>query len=279
MILVVGATGHFGRETVEALAAVGEPVRALSRTPEKAALPAGVEVVRGDLADAETLAPALAGVTAVLMVLPYGADPAALLGAASAAGVRRIVFVSSGAVVDGAAPQPDVIAAYHAGVERAVVATGIPHTFLRLMFPAVNSLSFAGQLADGDVVRAPYAAAVSAPVHERDVADVAVRVLLEEGHGGRTYLLTGPQRLTQAEQVRVLGQVLGRALVFEELEAGPVREQMARFMDPEFVGALFDLMEATIGKEVEVTPAVERITGRAPRGYVEWAANHVADFA
>ncbi|MFI1379511.1 SDR family oxidoreductase [Embleya sp. NPDC020886] len=279
MILVTGATGHFGRQTVEALTAAKLPVRALSRKPESAALPEEAEVVRGDFADPATLTAAFDGVTALFLVLPYGTAPEALLDAAGAAGVRRIVFLSSGAVVDGAPVQPNVIAAYHARVEQAVAATGIAHTFLRLMFPAINSLTFAMQLAQGDVVRAPYAAATTAPIHERDVADAAVRVLTTDGHAGCAYLLTGPEALTQVEQVRLLGAALGRPLVFEELDAGPVREQLAAFMDADFVHALFDLMAATVDTRPEITPALTRLTGAAPRGYARWAADHVADFA
>ncbi|REE96844.1 NAD(P)H-binding protein [Thermomonospora umbrina] len=279
MFLVVGATAHFGRQTVESLVAEGHRVRALSRTPESAGLPASVEVVRGDLTDGSTLKPALAGVTGLFLVLPYGMDAGPLLRAAKEAGVDRIVFLSSGAIVDGATEQPDVIAAYHHGVEQAVRATGARWTFLRLFFPAINSLTWAMQLGDGDVVRGPYGGATSAPVHERDVADVAARVLTTDGHDGRIYDVTGPQALSQVEQVQILGRALGRPLTFAELDPAPVREQMGRFMDADFVNALFDLMEATVGKPAPVNDVVERITGRPARTYARWAADHVADFS
>ncbi|GAA3219946.1 NmrA family NAD(P)-binding protein [Actinocorallia longicatena] len=278
MILVIGATAHFGRQTVEALVAGGHTVRALTRTPEKAGLPASVEVVRGDLDDPATLVPAVAGVRAIFLVLPYPLSAANLIEAAAAAGTGRIVFLSSGAIIDGAAPQPDAIAAYHASVEDAIRESGVPFTFLRLFFPAINSLTWAMQLQHGDVVRGPYAAASSAPVHERDVAAVAAAVLTEDGHEGEIHDLTGPEPLTQVEQVRILGDALGRPLSFEELDPAPVREQMSAFMDPAFVNALFDLMAATTGGPAAVSPAVERITGRAPRGYREWAEDHRADF-
>ncbi|MFI6585254.1 NmrA family NAD(P)-binding protein [Embleya sp. NPDC050493] len=279
MILVVGATAHFGRETVEALAAAGAPVRALSRTPDRAALPAGVDVVRGDLTDAASLRPALQGARTLFLVLPYGMAPDALLTEAAHAGVRHIVFLSSGAVVDGADVQPDVIATYHAGVERAIAESGIAWTFLRLLFPAVNALSFAMQLKGSDVVRGAYADAAASVVHERDVAEVAAAVLTGDGHAGRTYDLAGPASLTQAEQVRVLGDVLGRPLVFEELPDADVREQLSRFLDGPFVNALFDLMAATVGKPAPLTDVVERLTGHPARTFAEWAADHRADFA
>lgn len=279
MILVVGATAHFGRQTVEALVAAGHQVRALTRDPAAAGLPEQAEVVQGDLTRAETLGPALAGVRALFLVLPHGLDAAPVLAAAQEAGVRRIVFLSSGAIVDGAVDQPDVIARYHHGVEQAIVATGAEWTFLRLFFPAINSLSFAMQLSGGDTIRAPYAGATSAPIHERDVAEVAAHVLTGDGHTGQVHELTGPASLTQAEQVRILGEALGRPLVFEELDPEPVRQQMGQFMDPDFINALFDLMEATVDKPAPVNALVERITGHPARTYAEWAADHTADFS
>ncbi|MRH88029.1 NAD(P)H-binding protein [Nocardia sp. SYP-A9097] len=278
MFLVIGATAHFGRQAVDALLAAGQPVRALTRRPESADLPAGARVVPGDLTDADSLGSALAGVEAIFLVLPYGMDAAPLLSAARRAGVRRIVFLSSGAVVDGAQAQPDVIAQYHRDVERAIEASGIEWTFLRLLFPAINSLSFAMQLAGGEVIRAAYGQAAASVVHENDVADV-VAAVLPGGHGGRVYDLTGPQSLTQTEQVEILGATLGRPLTFEELDDAPVRAQLAQFMDPAFTNALFDLMAATVGKPAQVNSLVEDLTGHAPRTYAQWVADHLADFS
>lgn len=278
MILVIGATAHFGRQTVETLADAGRQVRALSRDPERAGLPKGVEVVRGDLTDPSTLGPALHGVTELLLVLPYGLDARPLLERARQAGVRQVVFLSSGAVVDGADPQPDVIAAYHAQVEREIRATGLGWTFLRLFFPAINSLAWAMQLQGGDVVSGPYAAAAASVVHERDVAEAAAAVLGSPEHAGRVYELTGPQSLTQIEQVEVLGRALGRELRFEEVADQAVRQQLSQFMDADFVRALLDLMAATVGKPAALNDSIERLTGHPARPYARWAEDHLADF-
>lgn len=280
MYLVVGATAHFGRQVVEELVAAGEPVRALTRTRETAGLPAGVEVVQGDLTAAASLPPVVAGVEAMVLVLPYGMDAAPLLSAARAAGVRRVVFLTSGAVVAGmpSDAQPDVIAAYHRRVEEAVEASGMEWTFLRLMFPAINSLTFAMQLQGGDVIRAPYTRAEISAVHERDVAEVAARILIDGGHAGASLDLTGPASLTQADQVTALAEVLDRPLAVEDLPPAPVLEQMSQFMDGRFLAALFRLMEAAVGKPAPVNDVVEQITGHSARSYAQWAADHRADF-
>jgi len=82
---------------------------------------------------------------------------------------------------------------------------------------AANALRWwAPQIRAGNVVRWPYADAPTVPIDERDIAAVAVRMLCEEGHGGEDYVLTGPQSLSQSEQVRIIGEALGRSLRFEE---------------------------------------------------------------
>jgi uncharacterized protein YbjT (DUF2867 family) len=279
MYLVIGATAHFGRQAVEELVAAGAPVRALTRTPERAGLPAEVDVVRGDLTKPETLPPGLAGVEAAFLVSQYGMDVGPLLEAAGRAGLRRLVFLSSGAVVPGAEQQPDVIAQYHRDVELAIEASGIEWTFLRLLFPAINSLTFAMQLQGGDIIRAPYAEAGFSAVHERDVAEVAVRILTGGGHAGRAYDLTGAESLTQTQQVSILGETLARPLTLEDLDPEPVLEQMSQFMDPEFVAALFALMAQAVGKPAPVNDVIEHITGHPARTYAQWAADHRADFS
>ena len=54
-VLVTGATGRIGRTVVGLLMDAGVPVRALTRRPGAAALPADVEVVTGDLTVPESL--------------------------------------------------------------------------------------------------------------------------------------------------------------------------------------------------------------------------------
>ncbi len=123
------------------------------------------------------------------------------------------------------------------------------------------------QLSGGDTIRTPYGGAASAPVHERDVAAVAARVLTGDGHAGRIHHVTGPRSMTQEEQVRTLGAALGRPLRFEEFDPAPVRDQLARFMDRDFVAALFDLLAATVGRPAAVTSVVEDLTGRPARPF------------
>uniref|UniRef100_A0AAU3H5D0 NmrA family transcriptional regulator n=2 Tax=Streptomyces sp. NBC_01401 TaxID=2903854 RepID=A0AAU3H5D0_9ACTN len=129
-----------------------------------------------------------------------------------------------------------------------------------------------------DVIRAPYTEAAFSAVHERDVAEVAAQILTGGGHAGRAYDLTGPESLTQTQQVRILGETLGRPLTVEDLDPEPALEQMSQFMDPEFLAALFALMAQAVGKPAPVNDVIEQITGHPARTYARWAADHRADF-
>ena len=184
VILVTAATAPVGRSIVEQLVAMGHPVRALTRDPKKADLPTGAEVVAGDLSDAESLAAAFQDVSAVflLAVVPGFTPP--FLKAAKEAGVRRIVFQSSGAVVEGTDEQPNPIAAFHYDIERQIRDSGLEWTFLRLEVASSDALQWAfevpAQLKAGDVVRGPYAEAQGSPMHPADFAAVAIVALTQE---------------------------------------------------------------------------------------------------
>lgn len=145
LIVVTGATGNIGRCLVDRLLADGAAVRALTRDPARAALPAGAETVRADLTGAQDLAPLLAGADALFLNLAAGGGQAvtALVDAAVAAGVRRIVLNSSMAVTDTAADDSNHIARMHADVERTVRDSGLEWTFVRGSNYSTNTLAWA----------------------------------------------------------------------------------------------------------------------------------------
>jgi uncharacterized protein YbjT (DUF2867 family) len=273
MILVTAATAPVGRSIVEQLDAAGRDVRALTREPQAAGLPASVDVVAGDLSDAASLAAALTDVTAVFLLAVVPGFAPAFLAAARAAGVRRIVFQSSGAIDDAVDEQPNEVAAFHADIERQIRESGLEWTFLRLEVASADALQWAydvpGQLAAGDVVRGPYAEAQGSPIHPADVAAVAVAALTEDEHAGQEYDLTGPESLTHAEQVRLIGEALGRPLRYEELPPDEARQAMSPYAPADL---LFETWERHIGTPAPVTDTVRRVTGRPPRSAREWAA-------
>jgi uncharacterized protein YbjT (DUF2867 family) len=280
MILVTGATGNVGRNVVSQLASAGLPVRGLARNPQDAGLPDGVEMVRGDLSNPSTLKDCLEDIDTVLLV--WRSSPVAVVPALMdliSKHARRIVFLSGFVVRDDLKVQADPVAKMFASIEEGIKQTDLKWTIVRSGPFAGNALSWWGpQIRVGDVVRWPYGAAAYAPIHERDVAAVAVRTLTENGHGGKTYFVTGRELLTHIEQLRTIGEVIGRPLRFEELPPNVARQRLGAFMPPPVVEHLLEIWSRMVSEPLPATATVAELTGAPPRTYREWVTDHARDF-
>jgi uncharacterized protein YbjT (DUF2867 family) len=278
--LVIGATGNIGRQVVSQMAAAGEHVRAMVRNPEAASLPLQVEVVRGDLTVPETLDASLAGIDAVFLV--WTAPPSAVTAALEriAKHARRIVFLSSPHKTRHPFfQQPNMVRVLHAQIERLIETSGREWTFLRPGMLASNALLWwAPQIRAGDVVRWPYLRTPTAPIDERDIAAVAVRTLRGDGHAGAEYVLTGPQSLSQHEQVSIIGRAIDRPLRIEEMTPEQARSELLTMMPASIIEMLLDAWAAGSGRPAFVTSTVEEITGKPARTLADWATDHVEEF-
>lgn len=289
MILVTGATGNVGRGVVELLLAQGVKVRAVTRDPAPGRIPEGAEVVTGDLlTDPAGLDDALHGVDAVFLnaaAFLHGSDggPAAatFLELAERRGVTRVVLLTSG-TVQGGVPvdqQSNVIARMHRTVEEAVETSGLGWTLLRPGEFMANSLDWAPQIRATDVVRAPYGDARWAPVHERDIADVAVQVLTTDGHFGATYELTGPETITYHERARLIGEAMGRPVRLQEITPGLARSAMVvRGVPAAVADTLLALTATGVERPEPVLPTVRELTGGPGRTFAQWARENKAAF-
>ena len=278
-ILVTGATGNVGRQVVSQLLNTGVTVRALARNPDSAGLPDGAEVVRGDLAAPDTLAASLDGVEAVFLVwpgLPTNLAPAVL--DALKQHPRHIVYLSSMSVREDLAQQSDPITAFHAAIERMIEQSGLEWTFLRVSGLATNTLGWAQQTRSSNVVHWPYGAATRSLIHEKDIASVAVRALTNSKHTGAKYILTGPQALTQVEQVHAIGEAIGRPLRYEEISPEIIRQQMLTQMPSAVVDGMLKAWAGFATKPEPVSHTVEEITGTPAHTYREWAIDHASAF-
>src|ERR1019366_5369186 len=288
-VLVIGATGNIGRQVVSHLLHANINVRALTRNPDSTALPAGVEIVRGDLTNPATLDQPLQDVDAVFMVwvAPRTAVASALERIAK--NVRRIVFLSSQHQIPHAffqqpgwrpgQPMANPFAATQVDIERRIAASGLQWTFLRPGMFACNAIPWwSAKLRAGNILRWPCADVPTSPVHEFDIAAVATQVLCEEGHGGGDYVLTGPQSLTQSEQVSILGEVLTRPLRLEEISPGEARRELSTTMPPQVIEMLLNAWLAGRGQPAFVTSTIADITGRPARTFRDWAIDHAARF-
>lgn len=271
-ILVTGATGTVGRQVVNHLIQAGHEVRALTRNPAKANFPGDVEVVAGDLAAPETLAPALEGVTGLHLInfdsgsegdplLQTGEEIVAL---AKKAGVRRVTVLRGG---------------QKGSIEEALEASDLAWTFLQPVEFMSNLLEWAESIRAEGVVREPFGSRLSAIVHEADIGAVAATVLTEDGHGSKSYNITGPEVLTPPQMVQIIGAAIGRNLRFIELTEAQARE---RWQMLGFPSEVIEFFVWALGSTPEVgytvVPTVEQVTGRPARTFAQWAAEHAEAF-
>ena len=277
MILVTGARGKVGGSLVRQLAAAGHAVRALTRRADAGGVPAGVEVVAGDLSEPESLGPALRGVTGLfLFTPPSGPGEAARI--AAQAGVARVVLLSSIATQK-ADPKTNAIAARHAAAEAAVLASGMAWTILRPDSFATNALDWAESIRAEGVVRAAYGASLRCPIHEDDIAAVAAVALQDAAQAGAAHWLTGPEVISQIDQVAAIARAIGRPIRFEELTRAEAREILCRKLPPAVADRLLDYAEKSIHQPPPLSGAVATILGRPGKSFAEWAQDHAADFA
>ncbi|NED03981.1 NAD(P)H-binding protein [Streptomyces sp. SID6648] len=269
-ILVTGATGTVGRRVVEQLLERGEHVRALTRDPERAEFPAGVEVVGGDLTDPASLAPALHGVTGLHLITFGGAFFAPLetadeiLALAEEAGVRRVTVLHGG----GDTP-----------METAVRASGFAWTVVMPVEFMANALEWAPGIRSEGVVREPFVNRLSAMVHESDIGAVAAVALTEDGHGGQEYLVTGPQALTVRDKTADIAAARGADVELVELtEEQALETWRGQGMPEDVIAFLIDVYRDTPPEGRTVLDTVEKVTGRPARSFAQWAEEHAHAF-
>jgi len=267
---VTGASGTVGRSLVTQLLAAGHAVRALTRDPQRAALPAGAEVVRGDITDAAGLARVLDGVEAAHLITFGGDGYAALengpeiVAALRAAGVDRV----------------SVLGGWDTStLEPALDAAGVPWALLSPVEFMANTLDHADAIrADGEV-RVYDGGRTSAAVHEADIAAVALAVLTGVAPTGRRYVLTGGEAVTLEQKLAAVSDALGRPVTLTRLSEEQARADLvAAGLPPEAV-------EFTIALENDPPPigsipvdTVREVTGRPPRTFADWARDHVDAF-
>ncbi|MGW7075661.1 NAD(P)H-binding protein [Streptomyces sp. NPDC054866] len=279
MIVTTGATGNVGRALVTQLTAAHVPVRALTRDPGRAGLPSGAEVARFDpAAEPADLAPLFDGASALFLhVAAVGDHADEVLTAARKGGVQHVVMLSSGIIEDGA-DETHPIYVLHADAEERVRRSGLDWTFLRPNAFAANSFQWADQIRAGDTVRGPFAGALTAPIHEADIAAVAARAFLDDGHRGAVHRLTGPTAVSTEEQIHTIGQALGRDLRFVEVPPEEVTEDMFPHIPAAMLPTVLESFAELVGTAPEITTTVKSVTGTPARTFTEWTRDHTNDF-
>jgi len=275
-VLVTGATGLIGRHVVAALVAAGVPgVRALSRTPEGARLPAGVEVVEGDLVVPSSLDPVLDGASAVLLAC-VTADVSAVLARAVDAGCERVVTLSSASAPwERPAPRES---RFFLRIEEAVEQCGAEWVHVRPCGLMAAALDWADEVRTG-TVRRGWGDSLYPHVDERDVADVAVAALLGRVPSGSRLTLTGPEAVSPRQQVAALAAALDRDVAFVELTpAEAIARYRADGWDDDSIEIERIVWEKGLTHPPRVRNTVEETLHREARSFANWAGAHRAAF-
>jgi uncharacterized protein YbjT (DUF2867 family) len=282
MILVTGGTGTAGGEIVSQLASTGTPFRAMVRNPQKALVlkMTGVQIVGGDLDNAESLRAALDGIDQVLLLAPPVPNQAELesnmVAAAKAAGVRHIVkFSAMTANPNSRSRFPKL----HGQVEQLIRESGLQWTFLRPTFFMQNLLGLAGMVKGGTIYQ-PAGDAKAGFVDTADIAAVAVEALTEPGHEGKAYEITGPELLSYHDIARTISEVIQKPVGYQDIPPAAARDAMLGMgMSAWQVDGINELMDQMRGGEyARLTSAVSDVGKKDPNRLADFVRQHAAVF-
>ncbi|MCH5586598.1 NAD(P)H-binding protein [Shimazuella sp. AN120528] len=282
-ILVTGATGNVGREIISQLHQQNIFVRAITRNPQLANFPMGTEILYGDLSQPEESY--FDNIDVMYLMWPFHTSEAAplIVEMAKKKHIRRIVFLSSGAVKDDLSPEQytEPIGRSHSEVEQLIEQSGLEYTFLRPSTFAVNTIWWADQIRKGDIVKGAYGTVCMNLIHEADIAAVAVQALTSNKHNKARYVLTGPETLSQKEQVHIIGKALNRPLEWIELSHQEAQKYL--LADDSFPSSFVDILLNGYAKMLTtpkpiITSTVQEITGRDARTFYQWVLDHIDEF-
>ena len=284
-ILVTGATGNVGSLLIPTLTNLGADVRALVRDESKARgiLDAGIEVVVGDLDKPDTLDAAFRGVDKVFLITPPNPNQVTQtkngIEAAKRAGSPFVVRLSAGAVVGmpGVLPR---ISGQHAETDGMLKTSGLPYTIIRPHNFMQGTMMAAQTVASEGIVYMATKDGKIGMIDVRDIVDVAVKVLTEDGHEGKAYTLTGPASISFHDVAAALSKALGKKVNYVNVPLEAAREAMIGMGLPEWTADAFsEYMTAfSQGYGDYTTPDLEEVTGHPARSYETFARDFATVF-
>ncbi|MDB5981333.1 MAG: NmrA family transcriptional regulator [Pseudomonas sp.] len=272
-ILVTGATGFTGRQTLEILLAKAIPVRALVRTDDQRAAELralGAEVVVGDLQDLNAIRAALEGIETAYFVYPIAPgliDATARFAlAAKEAGVKSVVNMSQ---ISARRVAKSNAALDHYTAERVFDWSGLAVTHLRptyfaqwLIYPHWRQ-----HIVEKGEIRLPFGDGRHAPIAVEDQARLIAAILENpQPHAGKTYTLNGPVELSQQGVADAVGEVLGKTITYVPISLELYRKEMKDAGLPPFLiqhlnEVAQDYQHGVFEGEDEI---IREVTGQAP---------------
>lgn len=282
MIVVSGGTGTVGKEVVKQLVNAKAPFKVLARDPKKAKdLLGNVEVLKGDLTDTAGLETALKGADTFFLLLNGQLDQAKIekgaIAAAKRAGVKRVVYLS---VVGAAKESPIALARWHWEAEEALKGSGLAWTILQPHNFMQNHLGSAASIAKEGKLYAPAKDAKISTVDARDIAAVAAHALTEEGHDGKTYVITGGEAVSWAQMAKAFSEVTGKKVEYVDVPEDAFRASLKGAGLPAWLiddyAGLYAFFRT--GNGAFTTDTVEKIGKKKPYTFQEFAKAYAPAF-
>jgi uncharacterized protein YbjT (DUF2867 family) len=282
---IIVNSGNIGTPVAVELAKAGVEVTLTVRTPKASAEmdKLGIKQVAFDINSVESMSTALKGGDAFFSLTPLVENlveaGTKAVQAAKAAGIKKIVRSSA----QGAGPDAGIdLGRWHYAVEKAVADSGISFTILRPANFMQNYLNFGTPetIKAQSAFYSPLGEAKVSPIDTRDISAVAARVLVESGHEGKRYDLTGGESLSNAEIAELLSQALGRKISHITIPEAAASDAMAKAGTPPWLVHLLTELNA-VGKAgylAAVKPDTELILKRKPIKFSQFIQDHLAVF-
>lgn len=278
-VFIAGATGTNGRALVWELQTRQVPVRALIRSSVTAVpdFGPGVEIIKGDLADRDSLGRTLDGIARAYIVTAIHQDAVAwfdnFYAAAKAADVRHVVKFSG---LGSGGDSPSEVMRQHGASDAMLIESGLSYTILRPNSFHQNMLAQAPAIAKEGRFTLPIGGAAQSTIDVRDIAEISANILTEDSHFGQVYDLTGPEALTFHDVARILSEVRGEPVVYQPITAEEAETAYRQAGLPAWnAHALAEIQDLfATGAYKTVLPDAERLLGRNLRTFREFAADH-----
>jgi NAD(P)H dehydrogenase (quinone) len=276
MILVTGATGHFGKATISYLLKKGIPagsIAALVRDEAKATelKEKGIIIRKGDYGDYSSLVKAFSGVDKLLLV--SATDIANRLKqqenavkAAKEAGVKFIAYTSFERKNETDSSPIAFVAHSHISTEEFIKASGIPYTILRNNIYMDVLPMFLGEKVLETGVYWPAGTTKSAFVLREEMAEAAATVLTGEGHENKTYRISNTANVSFDDVAAILSNISGKTVPYINPSPEEYKAALSAAKVPaEYIGMFAGFAEAIKQGEFESSATdLEKLLGRKP---------------
>jgi uncharacterized protein YbjT (DUF2867 family) len=283
MIVITAPTSTIGRQVLENLLDSGQPIRVIARDPSR--LPsntrARVDIVQGSHGDIDIVTKAFAGVDAVFWLVPP--DPRAksveaayvdftrpACAAFKSQEVRRVVGISALGRGTAVAGKAGLVTASLA-MDDLIASTGVSYRALTMPSFMDNILRQVETIKKQGMFFVPISSDRKLPTcATRDIAAAAAKLLLDPSWSGQDHVaVLGPEDLSFNDMVRIMSEVLGKPIRFQQTPNEAFKARLIGFgMSEAMAQGTLDMMLAKNAGLDNAEPRTPQST--TPTSFREW---------